>query len=132
MAQVGPGGGVPGSLEAFVGRAGELAALDTALDGALGGRGRLVLVSGEAGIGKTYLVEQVTAHATDRDMAVLWATCWDGPGAPPFWPWTQVARAYERLHNRATLVADLGVGVADVTALSQDPRARGRRRASPG
>lgn len=48
-----------------------------------------MLVAGEAGVGKTRLVEEVTRRAGGR---VVWARCWDGDGAPPFWPWQQVLR----------------------------------------
>ena len=43
----------------------------------VGGAGRLVVVSGEAGIGKTLL----TRFVADLDAAVAWGTCWDGTGA---------------------------------------------------
>ena len=48
----------------FVGRAAELAAIHTALEAAADGDGRIVLVAGDAGIGKTRLVRAVCAQAT--------------------------------------------------------------------
>src|SRR4029077_16361202 len=29
-----------------------------------------------------------------RAMIVLWGRCWEGDGAPPYWPWIQVIRSY--------------------------------------
>ena len=69
----------------FVGREGELAALTADLDAAAG-RGGVVLVGGEAGIGKTRLAEELAVQATARGALVLWGRCWEGEGAPVFWP----------------------------------------------
>ena len=77
----------------FVGRRRELGELSAGFDDAQGGRGRFFLVVGEPGIGKTRLVEEVAREAAERGAAVLWGRCWEGPGAPAYWPWTQVIRA---------------------------------------
>ncbi|WP_344970075.1 BTAD domain-containing putative transcriptional regulator, partial [Streptosporangium fragile] len=47
-------------------------------------------VSGEPGMGKTFLLETFRDHCTDRGNLVLWGRCHDTQGAPPLWPWTQV------------------------------------------
>jgi eukaryotic-like serine/threonine-protein kinase len=77
----------------FVGREAELAALTADLEAAAGGRGGVVLVAGEPGIGKTRLAEELATQATARGALVLWGRCWEGEGAPAFWPWIQVVRA---------------------------------------
>ncbi|GAA1023468.1 ATPase AAA [Acrocarpospora pleiomorpha] len=51
---------------------------------------RVVLVAGEPGIGKTSLVEDAARQPAGR---VAFGRCWDGGGAPPFWPWAQALRA---------------------------------------
>jgi eukaryotic-like serine/threonine-protein kinase len=78
----------------FVGCAGELAVLAADLDAAVAGRGRVVLLAGEPGIGKTRLAEELAARATARGALVLWGRCWEAEGAPAFWPWVQVVRGY--------------------------------------
>ena len=60
------------SGSALVGRAAALTALDDVLTQARGGRGRLVLVSGEPGIGKTRLAEAAVALATAGGMRCGW------------------------------------------------------------
>jgi predicted ATPase len=50
-------------------------------------------VSGEAGIGKTRLAEQLADYAGSRGVEVLWSRCWEGGGAPAYWPWIQIIRA---------------------------------------
>lgn len=78
---------------ALVGRDQQLQALAAAVDAAEAGAGGLVLVTGEAGIGKTALVSAALAHARQADALVVVGTCWDGDGAPGYWPWMQVVRA---------------------------------------
>jgi DNA-binding CsgD family transcriptional regulator len=97
----------------FVGREVELAALTADLDAAAG-RGGVVLVGGEAGIGKTRLAEELAVQATARGALVLWGRCWEGEGAPAFWPWVQVVRAYVQAADPTALGQDMGAGAADI------------------
>lgn len=57
-----------------VGRSAEIGIVATLLDDAREGRGRCLLVSGEAGVGKTSLVREIWARHRD-DVVLLWATC---------------------------------------------------------
>jgi len=77
----------------LVGRQRELECLATALETVMAGRGRLVLVAGEPGIGKTRLVEELANRAEARGAMVTWGRCQEVDGAPPYWPWVQVLRA---------------------------------------
>jgi len=101
----------------FVGREAELAALAADLDAALAGRGGVVLVGGEPGIGKTRLAEELAAQASARGALVLWGRCWEGEGAPAFWPWIQIVRAYVDGSEPAALRQDMGAGAADIAQL---------------
>jgi predicted ATPase len=74
------------------------------LDAAFAGRGGLFLVSGEPGIGKTRLTDELSAAASAREALVLWGRCWEGGGAPAFWPWIQLMRGFARAVDAATLV----------------------------
>ena len=76
----------------FVGRERELADLAEALDAALAGSGRVVLVAGEPGIGKSRLAEELSALARARGAEVLVGRCWEAGGAPAYWPWVQALR----------------------------------------
>ncbi|HEX6359977.1 ATP-binding protein [Actinophytocola sp.] len=58
--------------------------------------GGLVLVTGEAGIGKTTLVTDAMEAAREQGALVLSGSCWDSAAAPGFWPWVQVIRSLRR------------------------------------
>jgi hypothetical protein len=76
----------------LVGRDQELGRLTRALDEALAGIGRLALISGEPGVGKTRLALELLDIARRRDAWSAVGACWDGAGAPGLWPWVQVLR----------------------------------------
>ncbi len=80
----------PQPAHPLVGRSEQLRALESTLEAAVAGHGRLVLVAGEPGVGKTRLAEELARRA--KGVTVAWGRCEEEPGAPPFWPWTQVLR----------------------------------------
>ncbi|MBI1816713.1 MAG: AAA family ATPase [Deltaproteobacteria bacterium] len=113
----------PGT-RAFVGRDRELTELRTGLDDALNGRGRVFLIVGEPGIGKTRLAEELAATASAGGAQVLWGRCWEGGGAPAFWPWIQILRALIRDRDPHALAHHLGGGASCIASLVPDLRQR--------
>ena len=109
---------------AFVGRESELAELVAGLDDAFAGSGRLFLLAGEPGIGKSRLAEELTAHARARGAQVLVGRCWEAGGAPAYWPWVQSLRAYVRDSDAAALRSQLGAGAADLAQIVPELRHR--------
>ncbi|GAB2898010.1 ATP-binding protein [Streptomyces mayteni] len=83
-------------MTALVGRAHQAAVLDAAVARTASSHGGLVLVTGEAGIGKTVLVAEAAAGAERSGALVATGTCWDRADAPAHWPWTQVLRGLRR------------------------------------
>src|SRR5215213_9276504 len=81
----------------LVGRDRELALLRDRLAAAQGGRGSLVLIGGEAGIGKTALAGAVGDEATDAGARVLVGHCYDRTETPPYGPWREIGRRVEAL-----------------------------------
>ena len=106
----------------FVGRARELAELLAALETAESGRGSLVLLSGEPGIGKSRLADELASHARERGALVLWGRCWEAGGAPAFWPWVQSLKTYMRDVPARALEAQVGAGAADIAQMLPDIR----------
>src|SRR5712691_4277294 len=96
----------------FVGREREMAALRAGLEAALAGHSRLILLVGEPGIGKTWTVHELGSHARRRGAEVLLGRCDEGDGAPSFWPWVQIVRAYIAPRASEILQAEMGAGAA--------------------
>ena len=105
------------SGNAFVGRQHEVGVLQAALDDAVAGHGRLVMLSGEPGIGKTSLARELSAYAQQRSAQVLWGRCYEGEGAPPYWPWVQPIRSYIQQNDVEQLHADMGPGASDIAEI---------------
>ena len=102
------------SSNVFVGRQQEMAALKSALDDALSGRGRLVMLAGEPGIGKTRTAQELAALAETEGARVLWGWCYEEEGAPPYWPWVQAIRTYVQGCEAGQLRSEMGSGAANI------------------
>ncbi len=79
-------------MSAFVGRDREIAAIDAALSDVRGGSGRLIILTGEPGVGKSRLAQEAMTRADAAGMPIARGYALDDPGAPPLWPWRRLAR----------------------------------------
>jgi predicted ATPase len=61
------------------------------------GRGGLVLLGGEPGIGKSRLADELASLARNDGHLVLWGSGWEDAGAPPYWTWVQALRGLRAL-----------------------------------
>jgi tetratricopeptide (TPR) repeat protein len=113
---------VAGRGTVFVGRERELAEVLEGLGDAVAGRGRLFLIAGEPGIGKSRLADEVASGARDSGLLVLSGRCWEAGGAPPYWPWVQSIRSYVRSIDQDVLRAQLDTGTRDVAQLLPELR----------
>jgi DNA-binding CsgD family transcriptional regulator len=84
---------------ALVGRDRELAILSEQLDAAIAGRGSLVLINGEAGIGKTVLTEALCQVATVSAACILTGRCFDLTETPVYGPWRYLFERYRPAPN---------------------------------
>lgn len=80
----------------LIGRDHPAALLRGGIDRVINSHGGLVLVTGEAGIGKTALVTWAANEARRSGALVLSGSCWDSESAPGYWPWVQVIRGLRR------------------------------------
>jgi DNA-binding SARP family transcriptional activator/tetratricopeptide (TPR) repeat protein len=101
----------------FVDRRAELDQLLAGLDDAFAGRGRLFLLQGEPGIGKSRLADELIRRAQARGAQMLVGRCWEAGGAPAYWPWLQSLRTYIRTCDTDTLREQAGSGASDLAQL---------------
>lgn len=101
----------------FVGREPELAELTRRLASAQAGRGGLVLICGEPGIGKTRALEELAERARRGGARVLQGRCPQGDWTPPFAAFTEALREYARFASPRELARDLGLSAGVVAKL---------------
>jgi DNA-binding SARP family transcriptional activator len=90
----------------LVGRAAEWAVLNEFYAG-IGENGRVIVLEGEGGIGKTRLAEEFLAHARARGAATIAARCYEGESGLAYSPFMAVLRAALRQPRAADGLAGL-------------------------
>jgi len=108
----------------FVGREKEMDELRAGLEDSLSGRGRLMMLVGEPGIGKTRTSEEFATYARLRNVQVLWGRCYEGEGAPAYWPWVQIIRSYVHDKEPKELMSEMGPGAADIAEVVSEVKER--------
>jgi class 3 adenylate cyclase len=101
----------------FVGRREECARLEQRLREARAGRGGLVMLVGEPGIGKTRTAEEFAESATGQGALVVWGRCFEGEWAPPYGPFVEVIEDHARAAEPEALRRELGAGGGAVARL---------------
>jgi tetratricopeptide (TPR) repeat protein len=116
----------------FVGREPELKQLQSAFDGAISGQGALMMVTGEPGIGKTALCEQLSTYVTLRGGRTLVGHCYEaGSLSLPYLAFVEALRSYVLSREPKDLREELGSGAADVARIISEIRERLKIRLRP-
>ncbi|MEK6285150.1 MAG: protein kinase [Acidobacteriota bacterium] len=108
----------------FIGREQETKQLRVALNETLSGNGHLFMLVGEPGSGKTRMTEQLATYARLCNAQVLTGSCYEGEGAPAFWPWLQIVRSYAHELEPEKLLSIMGPGAADIAQVVSEIRER--------
>jgi class 3 adenylate cyclase/predicted negative regulator of RcsB-dependent stress response len=98
----------------LVGRQHELSELEDALLSANRGDGRLVLLAGEAGIGKTRLSRELARRAQKLGCDVLWGSCSEAELSLPYLPFVEAIGTQLDEQDLDALRAELGPMVAEL------------------
>ena len=106
-------------LYPLVARAGALAEVDSVLAAASAGRGALVAVTGEPGIGKTRLAEAAADRAAGFE--VIWTWFPSAAGGAPLRPWSRVVRTLAAGHAAAARLVEGSPFLAALAGLPRDP-----------
>ncbi|MFF0568219.1 ATP-binding protein [Streptomyces sp. NPDC004041] len=83
--------------------------------------GGLVLVTGEAGIGKSTLVTDAAHEARRRGALVVGGSCWDSDNTPGYWPWVQILRGLRRSASATEWAAAQEAADGRLAVLLGDP-----------
>ncbi|MGO9603616.1 MAG: ATP-binding protein [Candidatus Binataceae bacterium] len=102
----------------FVGRARQLKRLAAKLEIASAGRGAVVMLLGEPGIGKTRMLEEFSDLARQRDVMVLRGSCYDGEFQPPFGPFAEAIVEYAQRAAAEELKEVLGDRAATIARIA--------------
>ena len=108
----------------LVGREEELAAVTGALAGLSEGRGGIVGITGEAGVGKSRLTEEAWAFAADRGFRWLETRCLSYGAGLTYWPYTELLRGFVGLHADdapADAAARLGAALEELGVSDAGP-----------
>ncbi len=106
----------------YVGREEERTQLRRYLDQAAQGEGTLVMIGGEAGVGKSRLAEELVADARARGMFTAVGRCYEMEGAQPYIPFVEVIDYWARVVPQEDLLRALGDSAPEVAKLA--PRLR--------
>jgi len=109
--------GAPAPDGGFVGRGDVLGAIAEAVAAADQGTGRVILLAGEAGMGKTRTAQEAAARARRAGCTVLTGWCAERAGAPTLWPWRQLLRQLAMDGERFSRAGALDGGPADLAEL---------------
>ena len=106
----------------FVGRRSEMARARSHLDATMAGSGRVVMIAGEPGIGKTRTASELELHAEERGFQALWGRCYEEAGAPPYWTWVQPIRSYIESADSDRLRQEMREGALEISDIVPELR----------
>jgi len=109
---------------AFVGRERETGQLKERLSGAFSGLGSVVMVVGDAGIGKTRLLQEFATYARLRGAQVLWGAAYEGEARLPYGPFAEALRDYVSRTSMETLRRAVTEGSSVLAPLAPELKAK--------
>jgi predicted ATPase len=112
--------GTPIICPVLIGRTAELATFRLLIDRARNGKGQVVLLSGEAGIGKSRLVTEAKTNASAQGFLLLQGNCFPTDLSYPYAPLLDLLRSVAASHLATAIVSDLAPFVRELHHLLPD------------
>lgn len=106
----------------LIGREQEFDELKRAMADALTGRGSMIMIGGEPGIGKTHLAVGILDEARRRGAFAAVGHCYEGEGAPPYIPFVEVLEQIVRMAPLVSLRVGLGDDAPEIAKLLPELR----------
>jgi class 3 adenylate cyclase/tetratricopeptide (TPR) repeat protein len=106
----------------FVGREEERAELRGLMEQAIAGRGSIVLIRGEPGVGKTRLAQELVLEARARGMVDRTGRCYEMEGAPPYIPFIEMIQQTLRLGDPSQLRVAFGDSAGELAKIVPELR----------
>lgn len=103
-----------------IGRTAELTALHLLLERAKSGTGRVVLLSGEAGIGKSRLAAEAKTYATAQGFLLLQAQCFPTDRSCPYAPLLELLRSHFATSSPEQVATEMGSLASALSPLLPD------------
>ncbi len=104
----------------MVGRVSEITQLQQRWAQALQGHGRLALLSGEPGIGKTRLANELVAYAQLSGAAILHGGCYEYEATTPYLPFVEALREWVHQQDGAAVRALIGSTAGELVRLAPE------------
>jgi predicted ATPase/class 3 adenylate cyclase len=108
----------------FVGREREMEQLQERLADAFSGLGSVVMVVGDAGIGKTRLLQEFATYARLRGAQVLWGAAYEGEARLPYGPFAEALQDYVSRTSVQTLRQAVTEGSSVLAPLAPELKAK--------
>jgi tetratricopeptide (TPR) repeat protein len=112
--------GTPIICPVLIGRSAELTALHSLIDQAESGKGQVVLVSGEAGIGKSRLAAEAKTYATAHGFIMLQGKCFTSDRSCPYAPLLDLLRSHFATSSSQEVTTEMGSLVTVLSPLLPD------------
>ena len=107
---------------AYVGREEERTELRRLLEQAAAGRGGLVVIGGEPGVGKTRLTEELVREAQALGCLTLVGHCYEASGTPPYIPFVEILEHASKVVPRSAFREALGDAAPEVARMMPELR----------